>query len=122
MEIIDIPWNILPFKPNKINGWGGAFLLGLVFGLGLGPCTFAYLAPVLGVVFRIAATQILRALLLIAAFGLGHCTVIVLAGSATQTVQKYLNWSEESKATLYIKKTSGALVVLGGFYFIYTLF
>lgn len=122
MEIVDIPWNALPFNPQKINGWSGAFLLGLVFGLGLGPCTFAYLAPVLGVVFQIAATQMLKALLLIGAFGLGHCTVIVLAGSATQTVQKYLNWSEEAKAPLYIKKISGALVMMGGFYFIYTLF
>ena len=122
MDLIDIPWNVLPFNPKKINGWGGAFLLGLVFGLGLGPCTFAYLAPVLGVVFQIAATQMGKALLLITAFGLGHCTIIVLAGSATQTVQKYLNWSEESKATLYVKRTSGALVVLGGAYFIFTLF
>lgn len=122
MDLIDIPWNVLPFNPKKINRWGGAFLLGLVFGLGLGPCTFAYLAPVLGVVFQIAATQMGKALLLITAFGLGHCTIIVLAGSATQTVQKYLNWSEESKATLYVKRTSGALVVLGGAYFIFTLF
>ena len=31
-----------------------AFILGLVFGVALGPCTFAYMAPMLAVTFKLA--------------------------------------------------------------------
>jgi len=34
------------------KGLLAAFLLGLVFGIALGPCTFAYMAPMLAVAFR----------------------------------------------------------------------
>jgi cytochrome c-type biogenesis protein len=34
-----------------------AFVLGLVFGVALGPCTFAYMAPMLGVTFRLASSN-----------------------------------------------------------------
>ena len=98
------------------------FILGLIFGIGLGPCTFAYFAPVLGVVFGISTSSWTKAMLLIAAFAVGHCTVIVAAGSLTHIVQKYLSWSSQSKATTWIRRTAGAFVLLGGVYFIYTTF
>ena len=105
---------------KKRDGVLGAFVLGLIFGIGLGPCTFAFLAPVLGVVFQTATENWWKAVFLISAFGIGHCTVIVLSGSFTNIVQKYLNWTEESKATIYIKRIAGLLVILGGVYFIYS--
>lgn len=72
-------------------------ILGLLFGITIGPCTFAYMAPVLGIVFQTAQTSFASALVLLLAFGLGHCSIIVGAGTLTNKVQKYLNWSEESK-------------------------
>jgi hypothetical protein len=39
----------------------------LIFGIALGPCTFAYTAPMLGVTFAVAGTQALSGMLLIAA-------------------------------------------------------
>ncbi len=97
-------------------------MLGLLFGLGLGPCTFAYLAPVLGIVFSVAATSMPLAILLIAAFGLGHCSVIVAAGSLAHTVQKYLNWADQSRGAVWLGRVAGVFVMLGGVYFIYTAF
>ncbi len=97
-----------------------ALILGLLFGIALGPCTFAYMTPVLGVVFQTAQTNYLLAVLFLLAFGLGHCSVIVGAGMLTGKVQKYLNWSEESKTILWIKRVCGLLVILGGMYLIYT--
>jgi cytochrome c-type biogenesis protein len=94
----------------------------LIFGVGLGPCTFAYLAPVLGVVFSVATTSMASAVLLIAAFGVGHCSVIVGAGSLAHTVQKYLNWTDQSKGATWLKRGAGVFVLLGGVYFIYTAF
>lgn len=119
LEIIKIDWNTFGLKPGKSNGILGAFVLGLLFGIALGPCTFAYMAPVLGIVFQTAQTNYLLAMLFLLAFGLGHCTVIVLAGTLTGKVQQYLNWSKNSKLILWIQRTSGVLVILGGIYLIY---
>ena len=38
------------------RGAPGALLLGLVFGIALGPCTFAFMAPLLGIAFRASGT------------------------------------------------------------------
>ncbi len=115
----------MPFSgPNqaglKRRGPLAAFILGLVFGLALGPCTFAYLAPMLAVTFRLASTNPLYGVALLLAYGLGHCSVIVLAGTFTEVVQQYLNWTEQSRGAVILKKVCGVLVLIGGIYMIYT--
>ena len=122
MDIINLSWNGIIPQTSLARGWKGAFLLGLIFGIGLGPCTFAYMAPVLGVVFSVATTNPVQALSLIAAFGIGHCAVIVGAGGAAGTVQRYLNWTDRSKGALWLKRGAAVLVMLGGVYYIYTAF
>jgi cytochrome c-type biogenesis protein len=122
MDILKLSWNSIALRPVEGSAWVGALVLGLIFGIGLGPCTFAYLAPVLGVVFSVATTSMASAVLLIAAFGIGHCSVIVGAGSLAHTVQKYLNWTDQSKGATLLKRGAGVLVLLGGVYFIYTAF
>lgn len=97
-----------------------ALLLGLVFGVALGPCTFAYMAPMLGVTFQLAQSAPLYGALLLLAYGSGHCAVIVLAGTFTEVVQKFLNWNEGSKAVGRIKAVCGVLVLFGGLWMIYT--
>ncbi len=104
----------------KRKGYLAALILGLVFGIALGPCTFAYMAPMLAVSFRLAAAQPLYAVSLLTAYGIGHCGVIVLAGTFTELVQHYLNWNEKSKGALILKKVCGVLVLLGGVWLIYT--
>lgn len=104
----------------KRRGALAAFILGLVFGIALGPCTFAYMAPLLGIVFKTGAEQPVYAGSLLLVYGIGHCSVIVLAGTFTEVVQHYLNWSDKSKGALVLKKICGLLVLLGGLYLIYT--
>lgn len=114
----------LPFLEKGANpsfqkkGLLAALALGLIFGVALGPCTFAYMAPMLGVVFSVAATQLVFAVSLIMAYAVGHCAVIVLAGTFTEVVQKYLNWNESSKGALILKKACGVLVIAGGIYLV----
>lgn len=108
-------------KSSTHIGIISAFTIGLLFGIGLGPCTFAFMAPVLGVVFSIATANLLYTVLLLAAFAAGHCTVIVFAGTMTAKVQQFLNWSDGSKAVIYIKKICGLFVIAGGIYFIYSV-
>jgi len=122
MDIVKLSWTGIVPQTSLARGWKGAFVLGLIFGIGLGPCTFAYMAPVLGVVFSVATTHPVQALSLIAAFGIGHCAVIVGAGGAAGTVQKYLNWTDRSRGALWLKRGAGALVMLGGAYYVYTAF
>ncbi len=104
----------------KRKGLMAAFILGLVFGIALGPCTFAYMAPMLGVSFKLGAEQPIYAGSLLLMYGIGHCSVIVAAGTSTGLVQKYMNWNESSKGAIILKKVCGALVLLGGLYLIYT--
>ncbi|MGE5198148.1 MAG: hypothetical protein ACM3H9_00815, partial [Rhodospirillaceae bacterium] len=94
--------------------------LGLTFGVALGPCTFAYMAPMLGVTFSVAGTQALYGMLLIAAYGVGHCSIIVAAGTATGWVGRYLQWTSASPGAAYLRRASGLLVLAGGVYLIYT--
>lgn len=104
----------------KRKGLVAAFILGLVFGVALGPCTFAYMAPMLAVTFKLAKTSPLYGASLLLAYGVGHCAVIVLAGTCTEVVQKFLNWNENSRAVTVLKGVCGVLVVLGGIWMIYT--
>lgn len=114
----------LPFLENGANprfagrGRIAALVLGLLFGVALGPCTFAYMAPMLGVVFSVASTQLAFAVALVLAYAVGHCSIIVLAGTFTEAVQRYLDWNEQSKGALILKKVCGVLVILGGVYLI----
>ena len=104
----------------KKKGFLAAFVLGLVFGIALGPCTFAYLAPMLALTFRLAATNLLYGILLLLLYGVGHCAVIVLAGTFTEVVQHYLDWNERSKGAVILKRVCGGLVLVGGLYLVYT--
>ncbi len=105
----------------KRKGLLAAFILGLVFGIALGPCTFAYMAPMLAIAFKIASTQFLYAVTLLFIYGIGHCSVIVFAGTFTEVVQHYLNWDEKSKGTMILKKICGVLIILGGIYLIWSV-
>lgn len=117
-----IPLNFSGAGPvgMKRKGLLAAFILGLVFGVALGPCTFAYLAPMLGVTFRLAATDSLYGAALLLAYGVGHCAVIVAAGTSTERVQRFLNWNEHSRGLTVLKAGCGGLVLLGGLWLVYT--
>jgi cytochrome c-type biogenesis protein len=59
-------------------------------------------------------------MLVLLSFGLGHCAVIVGAGTVAKKVQHYLRWSDQSSALLWVKRTCGIFVILGGMYLLYT--
>ena len=119
LDVIPIPWSGPANVRMKSKGMFAAFILGLVFGIALGPCTFAYMAPMLGVTFKLATTNLFYGVLLLIIYGLGHCSLIILAGTFTEIVQQYLNWNEKSKGAVILKKICGFLVLLAGLYLIY---
>lgn len=120
LEVIPLPWSGPGQVAGRDRGLLGALILGLLFGVAVGPCTFAYMAPMLGVIFKVAAAKPIYAIQLVGAFGLGHCAVIVLAGTFTGVVQRYLDWNERSRGAVRLKKACGVLVILGGLYLVYS--
>lgn len=120
LDIIPMPFSGRGGMGIKRRGFVAAFILGLIFGIALGPCTFAYMAPILAVSFKAASTNVFHAVALLVAYGIGHCSVIVAAGTSTEAVESYLRWNEKSKGYLILKKICGILVLLGGIYLIYS--
>lgn len=121
IEVISLPFLGKVGSPQvKKRGAGAAFVLGLLFGIGLGPCTFAYMAPMLAIVFAMGSSRLLYGLFLLLVYAVGHCAIIAGAGGLTEVVQHYLNWAARSKTVGIVKKVCGALVILGGIYLIWS--
>ena len=120
LGVIPMPWSGPGQVGMKRKGLLAAFILGLLFGIALGPCTFAYMAPMLGVTFKLAKTAPIYGVSLLLAYGVGHCAVIVAAGTSTEMVQRFLNWNEQSKGVAVVKIICGVLVLLGGVWLIYS--
>jgi len=99
--------------------WAG-FLLGLIFGLALGPCTFAYMAPILAIVLAKSSTRLIYGVPLLLAYGIGHCAVIVFAGTFTRAIENYLRWNENSRALGIVKKACGLLLLVAAVYMIWS--
>ena len=124
--------NLLGFLPLNFPGLGtiksqrkgyfSVLSLGLVFGLALGPCTFAFMAPLLGIVFSLTAKNLPYGLVLLSAFAIGHCAVIIAAGTSTRLVQQITKWDGQSKGITIIRKLCGILVLLGGIFLVYSTF
>jgi cytochrome c-type biogenesis protein len=115
MDLLKLQWN-QPGIAARFRGGPGALIIGLIFGVALGPCTFAFMAPVLGVVFSKAGSNPGNALSLLGAFALGHCGVIVLAGTLTHSVERYLGWSENHQTLKWLRRFCGVLVFWAGIY------
>ena len=103
-------------SPRK--GIWGAISLGFLLGIALGPCSFAFMAPILGLVFSSAGSKFLFALALALAYIIGHCLVIILAGTFAGSVQSYLKWSSNSRGTRIVRIVCGVLVFIAGLYLI----
>jgi cytochrome c-type biogenesis protein len=120
LGVIPMPWS----GPGQVNlkrkGLLAAFILGLVFGVALGPCTFAYMAPMLAVTFKLSKSAPIYGASLLLAYGVGHCAVIVAAGTSTELVQRFLNWNEQSKGVTVMKGICGVLVLIAGLYLLWS--
>jgi cytochrome c-type biogenesis protein len=122
LGIFQVNWPGFKPRESKRQGYLPTLFLGLVFGLALGPCTFAFMAPMLGVIFQLTASNLAFGVFLLAAFGLGHITVITAAGTSSQWVQRMINWEQRAGKVALLRKICGVLVILGGIYLAYSTF
>ena len=110
-------WSGLPQPDTTRRGVAGAFAFGLAFGTALGPCTLAFLAPVIGLTVQIAGTRPIFAMLVMLAYAVGHCGVLAAAGASGPRLAAYAAWSERGVSVL--RRVCGLLVLAGGVYLIY---
>jgi cytochrome c-type biogenesis protein len=119
LDLLPLPWSGIGNVDMKRKGLVAAFILGLVFGVALGPCTFAYMAPMIAITFRVGTENFSYGTVLMAFYGIGHCSVIVFAGTFTEVVQQYLSWNENSPGAVVLRKLCGVLVLFAGIYMIF---
>lgn len=116
LGIVNLNWNGFQYKSAKV-GILSVFVMGFVFGMGLGPCTFAYIAPVIGFTFKMSSTEILRPVILLLFFATGHTLTIAIAGVSGNLVSKFLKFNEKSNFLNLFQKIIGiALIIIGIFY------
>jgi cytochrome c-type biogenesis protein len=116
LDLLPLPEAWRPAADQPRRGPLGALLFGLAFGVALGPCTFGFMAPVLGVTFGLARTAPAFAFGVLACFGLGHCTVIALAGASSAWVQRWLAWQNDTPGARWLRRGCGVLVLAAGAY------
>jgi len=121
LGVVPLPAGLSGPTGSSRRGPGGALALGLVFGVALGPCTFAFMGPLLGLAFRSGSTAgAAPGGWLIVLYGLGHAGLIALAGASTGLVQRLLDWNGRERGSRWLKHGAGVAVILGGLYFIWT--
>ena len=104
------------FKPKR-GGIGGAFLLGLFFGVVSSPCA----TPVLVVILTLVAgkAQMLYGIGLLFCYAVGHCLLMLLAGTFTGFVEGFVKARGVVNFSLRAKRLSGLVVALVGGWFLW---
>ncbi len=119
LNALSLPWFGAHKEQVKVKGITGALLLGFIFGLASGPCTFAFLAPILAVSFHSATSNAALGTALLLSFAAGHCLVIILAGTSAERAKRVADWNRETQTARRVKMIFGALLILAGLYFLY---
>ena len=111
LDVVSLPQ--MSIQQDRFRGGGvkAALVLGFLFGTVLGPCAFAFLMPVLGMVISKASSDPFFAGGLVLSYSLGHALVIVLAGSASVWSMGVLNSKRFAPWLLWLRRMLGVLVL-----------
>jgi cytochrome c biogenesis protein CcdA len=114
-------WNFdlpLPqaWRPQKAGPFG-AFLLGLLFGVVSSPCATPILAVLL--VYIASKGNLAYGGLLLFLYALGHCALILIAGTSMGLAKRLLESKGLNTSLAYLRKGSGVLIILIGLFFIW---
>lgn len=102
-------------SPNRRErGRWGALVLGLLYGVLLGPCSFAFLAPMLGFVFAAGREQVAFGASLMVVYAIGHTAAVTAAGTFGDYIGGLLRRRGSDAAALWFKRTLGTILVIAG--------
>jgi cytochrome c biogenesis protein CcdA len=92
----------------KQKGFGGALLLGLLFGLISLPCA----GPVLGALIVVTPLYGMAfGMLLLVSYSLGHCGLVLVGGTSIGLVQKLADSKGWTRGTDVLRRIAGALII-----------
>ncbi len=118
MGVVSVPMPRFGQVEPRVRGAVGALLLGLLFGVVSAPCA----APILVVLLTYLAgsgSSVAYGGLLLMVYGLGHSVLIVVAGTSMAAARKLVESGRVTRATEWMRRGAGAVIVLVGIYFIY---
>ena len=98
------------------SGLWGALTLGIVSGLALGPCTIAYISPVLSLAAAQATQSLSLAVGLVAAYALGYSAVLILSGTFAQLASGWLQSEKGQRALKILNIVCGVVLIAVGIY------
>lgn len=103
------------FKPKR-GGVIGSFLLGLFFGIVSSPCA----TPVLVVLLTVVAGkgQVLYGIALLFCYAIGHCLLMLFAGTFTGFVEGFVKARGVANFSLWARRFSGLVVAMVGGWFV----
>ena len=104
------------------RGLRGALVLGILSGLAIGPCSIAYVSPVLSLALALAPEGWLRPVGLVLAYALGYCTVLVLAGTFAQLASRWLQSERGDRVLKAVNVLCGIVLIAVGAYLLHELY
>ncbi len=110
---IPMPAPIQKIQPKQ-KGIIGGFILGLLFGLASAPCATPALIGILALA-SVKGNALYGATLLLF-YAIGHWTLVFIAGISVGFVDKLAKARGIGSFSTVMKKVSGVIFVLGGFY------
>lgn len=116
LDVFQIPALVSQEKLPKTTGYAGALLFGFMYGLISLPCTGPALLLILSLI-PVKGAAFGGGLLIF--YGLGNCTLLVVAGTSIGAVRRITESRNAQKATNLIKKVAAVLIIIMGIYFIY---
>lgn len=118
LEIVKIPIPSIRMKNVKFSGMIGAFFMGLLFGIVSTPCA----VPILAVILVLIASKgnMVYGLGLLFFYALGHCVLVIIAGTSIGAAKGLLESKHFQKANVILRKVAAVLIIAVGVYFLLT--
>jgi len=118
LHLFDIVrWQIpLPERVKRAStGWFGALILGSAFGFVSIPCATPILAVLLAFIAASSA-NVASGFTMLLFYALGHCGLVVAAGLSLEIVNRIVGDTRIECVNLILRRVSGAIFALAGFY------
>jgi cytochrome c-type biogenesis protein len=120
LEVVELPW--FRSLTTRVEGrTARPTLVGFLFGASLGPCTFSFMAPALGVAVALGRTRPFHAAGLLLAFAVAHTAVVTFAGVFGGATERFLDSHGATRAVAVFRRGTGVALIFGGLYFLYSM-